>query len=69
MKIDSSADNQDFRTNPEYFKELKYITAEESNKTDEVGPLTIPDDKSFYMILTTSTLNVLTSRRNQITKT
>ena len=31
--------------------------------------LTVPDEKSFYMILTTSTLNVLTSRRNQITKT
>jgi len=45
------------------------MTAEETSKQDEVGPLTIPDDKSFYMILTTSTLNVLTSRRNQITKT
>jgi len=29
----------------------------------------IPDNKSFYMVLTTSTLNILTSRRNQITKT
>lgn len=69
MKIQAGADSQDFRTNPEYFKELKYITSDEAQKRDEVGPLTIPDDKSFYMILTTSTLNVLTSRRNQITKT
>jgi len=69
MKISATADSQDFRVNPEYFKELKYITSTEASKQDEVGPLTIPDEKSFYMILTTSTLNVLTSRRNQITKT
>lgn len=47
MKISASADSQDFRINPEYFKELKYITSEEAAKQDDVGPLTIPDEKSF----------------------
>lgn len=47
MKINASADSQAFRTNPEYFKELKQITEEEKNKSDEVGTLTVPDDKSF----------------------
>jgi len=37
--------------------------------SDSVGRINIPDNKSFYMVLTTTTLNILTSRRNQITKT
>lgn len=37
--------------------------------TDDVGKIDIPDKHSFYMVLTTTTLNILTSRRNQITKT
>jgi hypothetical protein len=47
MKINPSADTQAFRTNPEFYKELKYITEDEKNKNDEVGPLTVPDEKSF----------------------
>jgi len=37
--------------------------------SDSVGRINIPDNKSFYMVLTTTTLNILSSRRNQITKT
>jgi len=36
---------------------------------DDVGAINIPDKNSFYMILTSTTLNILTSRRNQVTKT
>lgn len=36
---------------------------------DDIGKINIPDEHSFYMVLTQNTLNILTSRRNQITKT
>lgn len=45
------------------------LTKSEMSMADEVGKIDIPDSHSFYMVLTTSSLNILTSRRNQITKT
>mmetsp|Transcript_1866 Transcript_1866/g.3737 ORF Transcript_1866/g.3737 Transcript_1866/m.3737 type:complete len:93 (+) Transcript_1866:219-497(+) len=41
----------------------------EREQVDDVGKIDIPDNKSFYTVLTTSSINILTSRRNQITKT
>jgi len=67
--LDPSSDKQDFETNPDFENESRTLTKAESEMTDEVGKVDIPDNKSFYMVLTTSTLNILTSRRNQITKT
>lgn len=38
-------------------------------KTDEVGKVDIPDEKSFFFVLTSRSINILSSRRNMITKT
>lgn len=38
-------------------------------KTDDIGSIDIPDKNSYYYVLTSTTLNLLSSRRNQITKT
>jgi len=40
-----------------------------SNLEDDIGRIDIPDKRSFYMVLSRTSLNILTSRRNQITKT
>jgi len=34
-----------------------------------MGPIDIPDEKSFFFVMTSTTINILTSRRNMITKT
>lgn len=69
ITIIPSLKTQDFQTNPDYKSEIASMPGDESGKVDDIGALTIPDDKSFQMVLTQSTLNILTSRRNQITKT
>lgn len=38
-------------------------------KSDEVGKVDIPDEKSFFFVLTSRSINILSSRRNMITKT
>jgi len=38
-------------------------------KTDEGGKVDIPDEKSFFFVLTSRSINILSSRRNMITKT
>jgi hypothetical protein len=38
-------------------------------KEDEIGKLDIPDEQSFFFVMTASTINILSSRRNMITKT
>lgn len=38
-------------------------------KEDELGKLDIPDNQSFFFVMTSSTINILSSRRNMITKT
>lgn len=48
---------------------MKTIPAIERIKTDAVGPIDIPDPHSFYCVMTQNTINILSSRRNQITKT
>lgn len=67
--IKPSADNQEFETNPEFAKESTTVSGAEREQTDDVGYVNIPDEKSFYMVLTQNSLNILSSRRNQITKT
>jgi len=54
----------EFEVNPDYVYDKH-----EKNLVDEVGKIDIPDKRSFYMVLSTSSINILTSRRNQITKT
>jgi len=36
---------------------------------DDVGFIDIPDKHSFYFVMTQDSLNILSSRRDQITKT
>jgi len=38
-------------------------------KEDEEGKLDIPDEQSFFFVMTSRTINILSSRRNMITKT
>jgi len=38
-------------------------------KEDELGKVDIPDNQSFFFVMTSSTINILSSRRNMITKT
>jgi len=38
-------------------------------KSDDVGKVDIPDEKSFFFVLTSRSINILSSRRNMITKT
>jgi len=38
-------------------------------KEDDLGKLDIPDNQSFFFVMTSSTINILSSRRNMITKT
>jgi len=39
------------------------------DKQDEVGFVDIPDKHSFYFVMTQDTINIISSRRDQITKT
>jgi len=45
------------------------LPADEKSKSDDMGPIDIPDEKSFFFVMTSTTINILTSRRNMITKT
>lgn len=45
------------------------LPSEEKIKADEEGKLDIPDEQSFFFVMTSSTINILSSRRNMITKT
>ena len=38
-------------------------------KEDDIGKLDIPDEQSFFFVMTATTINILSSRRNMITKT
>lgn len=67
--ITPSKESQDFEINPEFALHNETVPSEEKAKSDDTGPLDIPDEKSFYMVMTSNTINILSSRRNMITKT
>jgi len=69
MEIIPSAPSQEFFVNQEYARTLHTIAPAEKEKQDQVGYIEIPDENSFYFVLTTTTLNILSSRRNMITQT
>jgi len=67
--ITPSKTDQDFEINEEFDVEAKSLNPAEREQQDEVGFINIPDEHSFYCVLTQNSLNILSSRRNQITKT
>jgi len=69
MNIEPSKPAQEFVVNPEFERSFHTLSESEREKQDEVGPIEIPDENSFYFVLTRSTLNILSSRRNMITQT
>jgi hypothetical protein len=39
------------------------------NAADDIGPVNVPDQKSFFMVVTRHSLNILKSRRNDLSQT
>jgi len=69
LEINPSALSQDFEVNSEFAHYDTVLPTEEKMKSDKGGKLDIPDEKSFFFVLTTRSINILSSRRNMITKT